>query len=366
MRYWIIPVAHPKIDIQKLKGERDRIWSAAVKAYRNGEQWWLTDSEEKLSQQNNQQFQIIDEWQGAIAGYLENREQVSIMEILTKVFEIEPGKVDRRSQMRVANILTNLSWKKAGQKQHQGKRQVVWIRSIPSLNEESIAEVLQPENKIEQGLSIPTTPSVFNNKTTNIKSSKTEKEALNSNGDVSYVEGIAGAEKPDTAMNLRDYTDEKTTATPNKIEINWKNYPYNSNDVQTLKNRANKVKERVLNCTTNNQLNELLFSRGGNEIELNWLVENYFIEAEKVQLEQIQNSTQTNLFSEPKTEVIEYKFDEIKADIDAHMQRIGWSVKDGKKYLSDRYNKKSRIQLNDRELLEFWEYLKGQKGETEI
>jgi hypothetical protein len=26
-------------------------------------------------------------------------------------------------------------------------------------------------------------------------------------------------------------------------------------------------------------------------------------------------------------------------------------------------DKKSRIQLNDRELLEFWEYLKEQKGE---
>ena len=97
-RYWIIPVAHPKIDIQKLKSERDRIWSAAVKAYRNGEQWWLTDEEEKLSQQNNQQFQIIDEWQGAIAGYLEHREQVSITELLTRVFEIEPGKINRRSR----------------------------------------------------------------------------------------------------------------------------------------------------------------------------------------------------------------------------------------------------------------------------
>lgn len=65
--YWIVPVANEKIDIKRLKEERDRIWSAAVKAYRNGEQWWLTDEEEKLSQQNNQQFQIIDEWQGAIA-----------------------------------------------------------------------------------------------------------------------------------------------------------------------------------------------------------------------------------------------------------------------------------------------------------
>ena len=58
-------------------------------------------------------------------------------------------------------------------------------------------------------------------------------------------------------------------------------------------------------------------------MELNWLVENYFIETEKAQLGKISRSTQTNLFSEPKIEVIEYKFDDIKADIDRQMQRIG-------------------------------------------
>ena len=74
-RYWIIPVVHSKIDIQKLKQERDRIWSAAVKAYCNGEQWWLTDEEEKLSHTNNQQFQIIDEWQSAISRRLALRDR---------------------------------------------------------------------------------------------------------------------------------------------------------------------------------------------------------------------------------------------------------------------------------------------------
>ena len=207
-RYWIVPVANEKIDIKRLKEERDRIWSAAVKAYRNGEQWWLTDSEEKLSQQNNQQFQIIDEWQGAIASYLEERQQVSIMEILTKVFEIEPGKVDRRSQMRVANILTNLEWKKVGQKQHQGKRQVVWRRvskaTVPQLDRESIEKVLrreasplgQFETQAEQGLSIPTTPSIPKDETVNEENNRGENSNTN-NSRGSFTKGIAGAVKVD-------------------------------------------------------------------------------------------------------------------------------------------------------------------------
>ena len=70
------------------------------------------------------------------------------MEILMGLFEIEPGKVDRRSQMRVANILTNLEWKKAGQKQHLGKRQVVWKKAIPPLDEKGIAQVLQAGTQV--------------------------------------------------------------------------------------------------------------------------------------------------------------------------------------------------------------------------
>ena len=125
-RYWVVPIEIPKINLARLKQERDGIWAAAVNAYRHGEQWWLNNEEENKSAENNSQYQIIDEWQSAIAEYIKHREQVSITELLLQVFDYELGKIERRDQMRVANILTNLKWKKAGQKQHQGKRQVVW------------------------------------------------------------------------------------------------------------------------------------------------------------------------------------------------------------------------------------------------
>ena len=138
-------------------------------------------------------------------------------------------------------------------------------------------------------------------------------------------------------------------------QINWKTYPYNSNDNYTLKNRANKVKERIMGCATSNELNKLIFLGKVTEIELNWLVQNYLTATERKQLQKTQNATQGNLFSTPskQEEVIELEFEEIIEAIDREMKRLGWSIEDGKKYLSDRYNKKSRIQLNDRELLEF-------------
>ena len=367
-RYWIIPVAYSKIDIQRLKGERDRIWSAAVKAYRNGEQWWLTDEEEKLSQTNNQQFQIIDEWQGAIAHYLEDREQVSIMEILTRVFEIEPGKVDRRSQMRVANILTNLLWKKAGQKQHLGKRQVVWQPTTPLLDEAGIVKVLQCEPQTEQGLSIPAIPSTPSNKAKNKDDKRRENNSTNDSSGES-IGGVAEIVKIEKPKGTENYTSCKKSAVPHEKEVNWKTYPYNSSDRAHLKNRANKVKERVLSCTTSNQLNKLLFSRKANELELDWLVENYLTDGEKAQLHQIQNSTQINLFSKPQptakaetyVEVIEYDFNEIKTAINKELERIGWTTERGKQHLIDTYSKKSRLSLTDEEILEFWDYLKTLK-----
>ena len=75
-----------------------------------------------LLKPHNQKFQIIDEWQGAIADYLEHRDRVSITEILEKVMAFDLGDIDRRSQMRVANILTCLKWEKLGQQKHQGNK----------------------------------------------------------------------------------------------------------------------------------------------------------------------------------------------------------------------------------------------------
>ena len=145
-RYWVVPIAVDKIDLARLKQERDAIWSAAVAAYKDGQSWWLSNEEEKLSAENNRTFEIVDEWTGAIAPYLNQKQQVSITELLQTVFDYELGQIQRRDQMRVANILTTLGWHKLGQKQHQGKRQVVWV--------------LRRENQSQQEISTPTIPSI--------------------------------------------------------------------------------------------------------------------------------------------------------------------------------------------------------------
>jgi hypothetical protein len=51
---------------------------------------------------------------------------------------------------------------------------------------------------------------------------------------------------------------------------------------------------------------------------------------------------------------------DIIAQTDVELQRIGWSAKEGREFLENRFHKKSRHQLTDTELREFLRYLKQQ------
>ena len=293
-RYWVIPIQVPGINIKQLKQERDGIWAAAVKAYRDGEQWWLTDEEEKLSAANNQQFQIVDEWESAISHYLESRTIVSITEILTQVFDYELGKIDRSSQMRVGTILTSVGWKKVGRKQHQGKRQIVWRPGIPRENCSGMPEVCQPETVANQGVDIPGIPDIPKSKVI-LKSEPNENQIPNSK--LEALEGQGMTVCP--SQFLQEVEPDTPADIPPEITgIPWQNYPYNGNK-QAKEQRANKVKERILNCQTNNDLIKLLASDLVSQREIDWLSKNLLTQVEREQVETIKKTSQGNIFSQP-------------------------------------------------------------------
>lgn len=335
-RYWVVPIEVPKIDLRRLKQERDGIWAAAVKAYRNGEQWWLSNEEENSSSDNNSKFQIIDEWQSAITLYLKHREQVSITELLLQVFDYELGKIERRDQMRVANILTNLKWKKAGQKQHQGKRQVVWIPIPPTISVD-IDEVQQPESQLEQEISIPTTPSVSNTESENISSESEIREREKKDG-LHGVEVLSNFPKQPPQSN-------------SKIATPWLTYPYQSKDIYTLKNRAKKAKQRLLDCLTKGELINLYAQGLISASEVNWLKNNLLSQTECDRLSQVEATVQTNLFKQKKHK-------ELKAQTTKEIRRIGWGKKQGIKYIKEKYGASDRAQMSVEQLTEFRNYLR--------
>ena len=56
----------------------------------------------------------------------------------------------------------------------------------------------------------------------------------------------------------------------------------------------------------------------------------------------------------------EVNFNEIKHQTDLEIKRLGWTKDDGREFLKSRYGKRSRLQLTDRQLLEFLQYLASQ------
>lgn len=113
-------------------------------------------------------------------------------------------------------------------------------------------------------------------------------------------------------------------------EINWQSYPYCGKDIYTLRNRGEKVKERILSCTTNNELISLLANNQASEIEINWLISNLLTESERRQLKSIRNTRQGNLFnsndSHSKTEdserSINLAWDEVINQIDLELSSL--------------------------------------------
>ncbi|MDJ0534987.1 MAG: hypothetical protein QNJ70_21315 [Xenococcaceae cyanobacterium MO_207.B15] len=262
------------------------------------------------------------------------------------------GDIDRRSQMRVANILTCLKWEKVGQQKHQGKRQVVWKPTTPP---KRIEEVLQAERQRQQGLSTPTIPTTPNS---NIISGEVKAEVIDQDNKKleDQVQENREASPSPSSQEIQAATPSfSTPATP----IDWQSYPYNSQDTYTLQNRANKVKERVLGCGTSNELIALHAEGKVSEPEVKWIKANLLNESELAQLNTIEGTKQGNLFSQQNQPDI-IQWEQIKEEIDCNMKRIQWSKKQGKQYLIQRYGKTSRIHLTDAELIEFNNFLKKQ------
>lgn len=125
-RYWVISVLVDSIPLEKLTSELDRLWAAAVHAYRNGEQHWLTKSEEKRNALLNQRHEIEDSWEEAIDAFLEFQSETTVGDILSNCLKIELGRHERVLQMRVAECLKRLGWLKCEKKKASGKVFQMW------------------------------------------------------------------------------------------------------------------------------------------------------------------------------------------------------------------------------------------------
>jgi predicted P-loop ATPase len=131
-RYWVIPLSVDKIDLNWVTRNRDRIWAAAVAAYKSGEPHWLSREEEQVQEIQNRQYQVEHPWLGLIEQYTHGLEEVTIGELLFRLLKIEIGKAGRSEQMQAAGILKSLGFQKTGRRKTiEDQRQTIWFRAEP-------------------------------------------------------------------------------------------------------------------------------------------------------------------------------------------------------------------------------------------
>jgi predicted P-loop ATPase len=142
-RYWVIPVAVPRIDTDSLARERDSIWAAAVALYRSGHPWHLSEIEEAASAANNERFSASDVWDDVILEYIGDRTEITIREILTHGLGIELAHQSRKEESRVRDCLNRNGW----DNHIVGKeRRRVWRKEILNSTDERVIVLPKTED----------------------------------------------------------------------------------------------------------------------------------------------------------------------------------------------------------------------------
>jgi predicted P-loop ATPase len=135
-RFWVVDIGSWTIDLAKVKDLRDKIWGAAVAAYRRGEQWWLTDAEQEKSSMANKAYSVADCWEDYILAFLAQELMKGVTFTTTaqclkdSLLGIEPSKQTKADQNRCADILRRAEWTK-GEKKIAGQARKVWFPPAP-------------------------------------------------------------------------------------------------------------------------------------------------------------------------------------------------------------------------------------------
>ena len=112
-----------------IERDKDQLWAEALSLYRGGARWWLTDSSDVEAAKHEQDARYAsDPWLEDIANYIEDKDSVSISEVLTRVIDKPRERWTQADQNRVAACLRGLGLKRA---QRRPVRQWRYYRVSP-------------------------------------------------------------------------------------------------------------------------------------------------------------------------------------------------------------------------------------------
>ncbi len=102
---------------------RDEIWGAAVKAYQNGEKWWLTGEQERMNDKVLTSHVTLHPYQEEIEDFLEDLEQRGEKRFSFESLknEVDPGNNSPKFTRIVKAMLEDLGWEGVRFRTNSGK-----------------------------------------------------------------------------------------------------------------------------------------------------------------------------------------------------------------------------------------------------
>lgn len=109
-RWWVRRVVG-SFDQPALERDRCQLWAEAVKAYHDGETWWLDDTERRTQESDTEQYRQLDPWEDKLAQFLQGTGYATIDGCLTHL-DVAVGDRRKAHEMRVGRILRLLGFER--------------------------------------------------------------------------------------------------------------------------------------------------------------------------------------------------------------------------------------------------------------
>ena len=113
-RFWPVTV-NGIIDVEGVAEDRDQLWAEAVARFKAGEIWWLDgEAEEQAKVEVEARSANDDPWMSEVSDCIAGQSEIAIKQVLMHI-GIPPEQRGRKESDRIADILRQMGWTRAGQ-----------------------------------------------------------------------------------------------------------------------------------------------------------------------------------------------------------------------------------------------------------
>jgi putative DNA primase/helicase len=129
-RFWPVTIREP-IDLELIKSERDNFWAEALEEFELGTPWHDDPRDAIELAQRHAAHREQDVWEPMVEGWACGwAGLLTVRTALVDCLHVDPGKISRADQMRMASVFAALGYKKQRERV-EGKREYVWSKTVP-------------------------------------------------------------------------------------------------------------------------------------------------------------------------------------------------------------------------------------------